>query len=151
MRTYYETPPQTGLVVQANKSKVFTIPHPTRVRLINIRVLQTGGTLATFTIDLFEKSVPDSPSANNADDFWLVTPRGGVASSAAGTLVYDFSDFDKYFQNADTPIYVQAQGQNSPSLVSIISAKRKIYLRITNAGGTDNTYMVSIGSEFLGD
>lgn len=151
MRTYYETPVQTGLVVPQSTSKVFAIPHPTRVRLLNIRVLQTAGTPATFTIDLFEKEVPNTPSSNNADDFWLVTPRGGIASSAAGTLVYDFPDVDKYFNNQDDPVYLQSRGVDTPSLVSIASAKRVIYLRITNAGGTSNTYQVSIGSEFLGD
>ncbi len=146
MRRYYETPMSAELVVPANSSKVFAIPHPTRVRLVSLRVLQTAGTAAAFKADLYKKEVGDSPAANNADDFWLVTTRGGVSSTANGTLVYDFADVDKFFDNKDDPAYVDGPGGVATPVQPSVFANRVIYLRITNSGSTENTYRASIGS-----
>jgi hypothetical protein len=141
--TYYECPPQTGLVVPAGMPKVFAIPFPTRMRLTNLRVLQMAGTPAAFTVNLYNREVPDSPSPNNADEFWEVTPAGGISSTNNGVLCADFSGTDNFFDNKDDPVYTTGPGSTpTPSLVSIISAKRVIYARITCAGGGTFTFML---------
>jgi hypothetical protein len=143
---YYECPPQTGLAVPPGTSITFPIPYPTRVRLTNLRVRQTHGDLAPFSIDLYNRAVPDTPGSVSSDDeFYLVNPVTSVDSTSLGFLIADFSGVDVYFTNQDEPEHVYAQGEPTPSLVSILGG-RVIYARITNDGGTENTYEFMLGS-----
>ncbi len=100
-----------------------------------------------FLAELYRRDVPDSPSSASADDLYLVGP-GSIASQAPGTLSYQFAEQDTFFSNTDDPVHVQAQGKDTPSLVSIF-ADRYVYLRITNQGAHDATFSVVIGSESM--
>jgi len=147
MRTYYECPYQTGLVVPAGASKTFAIPYPNNVRLTMLRIVQTNTPTVNFTAALYNRLVPDTPSPNNADEAYNVL---GVIqqlqSDASGVLLQGFADQNVFFVNRDDPQYVQRYGKNSPSLVDILY-NRKIYVRITNSGAGSATFQLSLGSE----
>jgi hypothetical protein len=61
-------------------------------------------------------------------------------------MTHNFPDVDVFFINQDGQTFVQAQGQDTPSLVST-NAKNVIYVRITNSGSNAATFNLILGSE----
>ena len=143
---YYENPP-AALTVTNGTSKVLKLPYPNGVRLTKLNVVQTADNAAvTFSVDIYNHSVGNSPASNNQDDLWLITDLGGMTSNSAGVLIKRFDANDYFFFNQDAPIYAQAQGQNTPSIVDILSPYN-LYVRITNTGSNVDVFNIILGSE----
>src|SRR5215471_10355871 len=145
MRTYYESPYLTGLVVPAGQTKTFAVPYPNNVRLTMLRIVQTNTPAVNLTAALYCRQVPDTPSANNADEAYnILGVLQQLQADAPGVILQAFPDQNVFFTNRDDPVYVQRGGKNTPSLVDPLF-NRKIYVRITNPGATSATFQVTLG------
>ena len=138
MSTPYENKPVGGLVCESGAATCFAIDFPSRVSITKLIVIQTAGTHAAFTVDLFNNSdgcagtaTTDADGNAIGDDCYRVCDQqSGTVVDAVGTLVHFFSPEVIFFNQDDE----HNLGQN-----------RKIYVKIDPSGAGDTTYSVVIG------
>lgn len=127
------------LTVAGGQRTVLELGFPARCRLSKLVIKQTGGTLASFTVDVFNarkggavsaSSGGDNPEGDYAldPDAYRVCPT--IPSDAAGKLMK--------FWNNDGPVYENQDGGPSSKL-------HKIYLEIeVPTGSGDLTLDVAL-------
>ena len=138
MATPYESKPKGGLVCASGATTCFAIDFPSRVLLTKLIVVQTDGTHATFTVDLFNNedgcagtATTDADGNAIGDDCYRVCAQQTSADvDSVETLVHYF--------NPEVVFYNQDAAHN-------LGQNRKIYVKIDPSGGGDTTYSVVIG------
>jgi hypothetical protein len=138
MSTPYENKPVGGLVCASGATTCFAVDFASRVAITKLTVIQTDGTHAAFTVDLFSNAdgcagtaTTDADGNAIGDDCYRVcAQQSGTVVDGVGTLVHFFSP-EVVFYNQDD--------------VTHIGQKRKIYVRIDPSGAGDTTYSVVIG------
>jgi hypothetical protein len=140
----YEIRPMAGVQIQGGGPTTVVVEWPSRSVISKVVVIQTDGVLTDFTVELFNRNVVRGVSDSDS------TPPdvGAIPEEcyAVGPVFNGVNGVLKYFSDAATGGYGLAFYNQDPTAPGRQGVRpRKLYVRISPAGGGLKTFAICIG------